>query len=48
MGSRASYPGDVIEATRHDAETAVKQARDIHQTVLQDMRRHGYEPEESS
>ncbi len=42
------YPGDLIEATRQDAETAVKQARKIYETTLEDLKRHGYEPEESS
>ena len=41
------YPGDVIEATRQDAEQAVKLAGDIHETTLEDLERHGYEPENS-
>lgn len=39
------YPGDLIEATRRDAETAVEQARDIYDTTLEDLKRHGYTPE---
>lgn len=42
------YPGDLIEATRHDAEMAVKQARNVYETTLEDLRRHGYEPEENA
>ena len=42
------YPGDVIEATRQDAEQAVKQAGDIYETTLEDLERHGYESEENS
>ena len=36
------YPGDVIEATRQDAETAVEQARGILETTLEDLKRRGY------
>lgn len=42
------YPGDVIEATREDAPSAVVQARDIYETTLEDLKRHGYEPEKNS
>lgn len=42
------YPGDVIEATRQDAQTAVEQARSIYETTIEDLKRHGYEPEENS
>lgn len=42
------YPGDVIEATRQDAEAAVEQARSVHGTTLEDLKRHGYDPEEYS
>ncbi len=37
------YPGDLIEATRQDAETAVEQARNIYETVLKDLKAHGYD-----
>lgn len=40
------YPGDLIEATRQDAETAVEQARDIYETTLEDLQTHGYEAED--
>ncbi len=40
------YPGDVIEATHHDAETAVEQARNIYETTLEDLKQHGYRPED--
>jgi HEPN domain-containing protein len=40
------YPGDIIEATRQDADTAVEQARDIHATTLEDLNRHGYTPDD--
>lgn len=36
------YPGDLIEATRQDAETAVEQARNIYETTLKDLEAHGY------
>ncbi len=39
------YPGAVIEASRQDAETAVEQARNIYETTLEDLKRHGYRPE---
>ena len=42
------YPGDVIEATREDARSAVDQARAVYETTLEDLKRHGYEPEETS
>lgn len=41
------YPGDVIEATRQDAETAVDQARSIYEIAIEDLKRHGYKPENS-
>jgi len=40
------YPGDVIEATRQDAETSVDQARNIFETTWEDLKRHGYRPDE--
>lgn len=42
------YPGDRIEATREDAASAVDQAMKILETNLNDLKRHGYEPEENS
>lgn len=39
------YPGDVIEASLRDAEQAVHQAREIYETTLEDLKRHGHEPE---
>lgn len=41
------YPGDVVEATWQDAEAAVEQARDIYETTFEDLKRHGYDPEET-
>lgn len=37
------YPGDLKEATRQDARTAVAQAREVYETTLEDLERHGYE-----
>lgn len=42
------YPSDVIEATREDATSAVDQARNVYETTLEDLKRHGYEPEKNS
>ncbi len=42
------YPGDLIEATEADARNAVEQARDVYETTLEDLKRHGYESEENS
>jgi HEPN domain-containing protein len=39
------YPGDLIEATREDAEEAVEQAGSIYETTLEDLERHGYDPD---
>lgn len=36
------YPGDVVEATGHDAEIAVEQARGILKATLEDLKRRGY------
>ncbi len=41
------YPGDLIEATRQDAETAVEQARNIYETALNDLKARGYKDQES-
>ena len=40
------YPGDVIEATREDAASAVAQAREIFETMLRDLEDHGYDHRE--
>lgn len=40
------YPGDVVEATLNDARTAVEQARSVCETNLEDLERHGYDPED--
>ncbi len=42
------YPGDLPEATREEATSAVEQARGIYETTPEDLKRHGYEPEEDS
>lgn len=39
------YPGDLIEATRRNAEIAVEQAGDIYNMTLEDLKTHGYPPE---
>lgn len=41
------YPGDVIEATREDAASAVDQARDIYETIVNELKRRGYQPDDS-
>jgi HEPN domain-containing protein len=40
------YPGDFVEASRQDAALAVRRARDVYETTFEDLKRHGYEPEE--
>lgn len=42
------YPGDVIESSHQDAQHAVQQARDVYEAALQDLKHHGYEPEENN
>lgn len=42
------YPGDMPEATVEDARSAVRQAREAYDTTLEDLERHGYEPEENT
>jgi HEPN domain-containing protein len=37
------YPGDMLEATREDAEAAVEQARNVYETALKDLEAHGYD-----
>jgi hypothetical protein len=39
------YPGDLIEATHQDAETAVEQARNVYETILNELKRRGYRTE---
>lgn len=46
MAVEPRYPGDLIEATRQDAETAVEQARNIHETTLKDLEARGYEAQD--
>lgn len=41
------YPGELVKATEADARNAVEQAGDVHETTLEDLKRHGYRPEES-
>lgn len=36
------YPGDLPEATKEDAESAVEQARNVYETILKDLDDHGY------
>ncbi len=37
-----------MEATEADARNAFEQARDVYETTLEDLKRHGYEPEENT
>ena len=39
------YPGEWPEVTEEDAEQAVATARDIFNTILQDLKRHGFPTE---
>lgn len=39
------YPNDILEATKEDAEAAIEQARDVLQTTLEDLKSHGYTPD---
>ena len=39
------YPGNVPEATQSDAEAAIKQARAVYYTTLEELKTHGYTPE---
>jgi|SRR5215211_5930609 len=40
------YPGDFPEASEDDAKTAVDQAREILETTLEDLEKHGYDKDE--
>lgn len=42
------YPGDLPDSTEEQAEAAVEQARNVYETTLEDLKSHGYEPEENS
>lgn len=44
----ASYPGDWQEATKEDARAATEQARKVYETVLEDLERRGYAPEDTA
>jgi HEPN domain-containing protein len=37
------YPGDLREATKEEAQTAVEQARNVYETALKDLEAHGYD-----
>ncbi len=41
------YPGEVIEATREDAVSAINQAKEIFETTVTDLKSHGYPPDDS-
>ncbi len=41
------YPGDLVEATREDAVSAVDQAKEIFETTVNDLKLHGYPPDDS-
>ncbi len=45
---RGRYPGDWREATEEDARTATDQAREVHETALEDLERYGYTPEDTA
>ena len=40
------YPSDIPEATKEDAETAIEQAREVYEKTLEDLKHHGYAPED--
>lgn len=42
------YPGPPREASEADAEIAVRLAREAYEAALEDLERHGYDPEENS
>lgn len=37
------YPGDLPEASVHDAEAAVEHAREVYDTAMKDLEDHGYD-----
>jgi hypothetical protein len=37
------YPGDLPDATQEDSRSAVEQARNVYETALNDLERHGYD-----
>jgi HEPN domain-containing protein len=37
------YPGNLREATKEEAQTAVQQARNVYKTALKDLEDHGYD-----
>ncbi len=41
------YPGEVIDTTREDAVSAIDQAKEIFETTVNDLKRHGYPPDDS-
>jgi HEPN domain-containing protein len=41
------YPGDLVEATREDAVSAINQAKEIFETTVTDLKSHGYPPDDS-
>ena len=43
---QARYPGEEIEASRQDAEDAVEQAGNVYETILNELKRRGYRPED--
>lgn len=43
--SEARYPGDWPDATQADATAALKQAQAVIESILRDLRSHGFEPE---
>lgn len=38
------YPGDLPDATREDAHSAIERAQRAYEAVLADLKQHGYDP----
>jgi HEPN domain-containing protein len=37
------YPGDLLDATKEEAQALVEQARNVYETALKDLEEHGHE-----
>ncbi len=44
---RGRYPSGWQEATEEDGRTATDQAREVHETALEDLERYGYTQEDT-
>ncbi len=42
------YPGDLLDATREEAQDVVEQARNVYETAVKDLEEHGYEPHDEN